>query len=353
MSLQKKYLQIHDRIASSICGGSYSAGDKLPTESELTARYCVSRQTVRRALDLLAGEGLIQKVQGSGSYISETMHTAKKTMRIAVVASSIDTYIFPHILSGIEDVLSRNHYSIQLMVTSNSIAKEREILEYLSAGGVDGILAEGTKTALPNPNLSFYRAFAGSNTPLVFFGGYYPELFGGPAAGIRYVVMDDYRGAFEITSDLIARGHLSIGGIFKSDDIRGVRRFSGFIDALANADLKIADGNVLWFCTETAAALGPQLNASKLLTKCTALVCYNDEIVREIFAYTEKGTEPVPSLRSFDGICTPRESTADFLSYSHPKEAFGRAAAQELLSIIEGKQNENLVLPWGGGDSPA
>ncbi len=242
MSPQKKYLQLHNRIAAAITDGSYSAGDKLPTELELAAKYRISRQTVRTALDALAGEGLIVKIRGSGSYISGIAHAAKKTMRIAVVANTIDTCTFPPILRGIEDVLSRNHYSVQLMVTNGSMAKERDVLQRLSAGGADGVLVEGTKTALPNPNLSFYRAFADRKIPVVFFGGYYPELFDNPDDGVRYVVMDDYGGAFAITNDLIARGH--------------------------------------------------------------------------------------------------------------PKEAFGEAAAQQVLSLIGGKKCENLVMAWDGGGSP-
>lgn len=92
----------------------------------------------------------------------------RRTCRIAVITTYISTYIFPSILRGIEDVATSNGYSILLKATNNSIAKERDILSGLSAQDVDGLIVEGTKTALPNPNLPFYRTFASSGLPLAF-----------------------------------------------------------------------------------------------------------------------------------------------------------------------------------------
>jgi GntR family transcriptional regulator of arabinose operon len=78
-------------------------------------------------------------------------------------------------------------------------------------------------------------------TPLVFFNGYYPELLQQSNCKIVTITTDDYGGARKATTDLIQRGHRLIGGVFKSDDIQGVRRFSGYVDALTEANLRIDD----------------------------------------------------------------------------------------------------------------
>ena len=344
-SPQKKYLQLYARITASISDGTYSAGDKLPTELDLASMYGVSRQTVRQALEKLERDKLISKIQGSGSYISDAAAVMKKTMRIAVITTYISTYIFPYILRGIEEVAARNRYSIQLMATNNSIAKERDILHSLSVNTVDGIIVEGTKTALPNPNLSFYRDFACKNTPLVFFNGYYPELLQDPGCNVVYVVTDDYGGAFETTSDLIRRGHRSIGGIFKSDDLQGIRRFSGFIDALTGADLRVNDDDILWFSTENKTSIELQPNVSRLVEECTAIVCYNDEIALQLLAYLELHPGAVSAMRSFDGTISARQ-TIDFQSYGHPKDQLGQLTAERMISILSGNKEENLIMPW-------
>ena len=65
----KKYEQIFKDLEHDITSGIYQAGDYLPTENELTQTYHMSRDTIRKALSLLAEAGLIQKIHGSGSQV--------------------------------------------------------------------------------------------------------------------------------------------------------------------------------------------------------------------------------------------------------------------------------------------
>ena len=54
-----------------LCTQLHRAGStKFPSEAELSARYGYSRQTVRKALDLLEREGSIVRIRGSGTYLS-------------------------------------------------------------------------------------------------------------------------------------------------------------------------------------------------------------------------------------------------------------------------------------------
>ena len=45
-------------------------GDPLPSESELAARYRVSRMTARQAMQNLAAEGLVQRRRGAGTFVA-------------------------------------------------------------------------------------------------------------------------------------------------------------------------------------------------------------------------------------------------------------------------------------------
>ena len=61
--------QIADFLEGEIGRGILSPGARLPTEAALAARFAVNRHTVRRALGVLAGQGLVRTTQGSGTFV--------------------------------------------------------------------------------------------------------------------------------------------------------------------------------------------------------------------------------------------------------------------------------------------
>ncbi|WP_410512721.1 trehalose operon repressor [Paenibacillus sp. BR2-3] len=63
------FLQIYNEYLEKIEAGSLVPGTKLPSESELAADYGTSRETVRKALHLMAQNGYIHKIQGKGSFV--------------------------------------------------------------------------------------------------------------------------------------------------------------------------------------------------------------------------------------------------------------------------------------------
>lgn len=63
------FVQLRDRLRNHIVSGGLPTGSKLPSESQLEIEHGVSRITVRQALAELHAEGLIEKVNGKGSYV--------------------------------------------------------------------------------------------------------------------------------------------------------------------------------------------------------------------------------------------------------------------------------------------
>lgn len=68
----KKYLVIYHDLLSDIQTEKYKAGAILPSNQQLVLRYGVSRETVRKAMQLLADEGYIQTIRGKGSLVLNT-----------------------------------------------------------------------------------------------------------------------------------------------------------------------------------------------------------------------------------------------------------------------------------------
>ncbi|GAA1902041.1 GntR family transcriptional regulator [Streptomyces sodiiphilus] len=63
------FRQIADQLREAIGKGHFAEGAKLPSESELVGHYGVSRMTVRNALSVLQGEGLVHSEHGKGVFV--------------------------------------------------------------------------------------------------------------------------------------------------------------------------------------------------------------------------------------------------------------------------------------------
>jgi GntR family transcriptional regulator len=67
---QTRYQAIADDLRARIDAGEFAAGRLLPSESELSESFAASRVTVRRALDVLRDEGLLDSRQGFGWFVA-------------------------------------------------------------------------------------------------------------------------------------------------------------------------------------------------------------------------------------------------------------------------------------------
>lgn len=67
--VRNKYHNIYITLKSDILNGNFKEGDLLPSENDLAALHSVSRETIRKALDYLSKDGLIQKIRGKGSVV--------------------------------------------------------------------------------------------------------------------------------------------------------------------------------------------------------------------------------------------------------------------------------------------
>lgn len=331
-----KYQLIIDWIKENIESGALKYGDRIKSEKELADQFGLSRQTVRRATSELEKDKVLTRVQGSGTYVGDRVLGIRRErhMNVAVMSTYIDSYIFPPTLKGIETVLSGHGYTTQLFFTDDRISQEADILEnLLFRNDIDGLIAEPSKSALPNPNMKYYREIARRGIPVLFFNASYHALH------MPCVRMDDDRTAKSATELLINNGHRKIAGIFKCDDGQGHHRYAGYNKALIEAHIRPDAGRVIWIDTGTISNLSLIKDfIFERLKGCTAVLCYNDEAAFQLINLcTEHGIR-VPdelSVVSFDDSDLSRICQVPFTSFIHPKEELGRKTADNLLRMIE------------------
>lgn len=70
------YVQVKQHVIEQIQSGVWKEGDAIPTEEALSRSFAVSRMTVNRALRELSDEQIIERRQGSGSYVAQQKYQA-------------------------------------------------------------------------------------------------------------------------------------------------------------------------------------------------------------------------------------------------------------------------------------
>ncbi|GLK73928.1 GntR family transcriptional regulator [Ancylobacter dichloromethanicus] len=68
-----RYLQIAGVIRRRIEDGVWGPNEKISTLQELEAEFQVARVTVRQAVEVLQGEGLVRRIQGKGTFVSASV----------------------------------------------------------------------------------------------------------------------------------------------------------------------------------------------------------------------------------------------------------------------------------------
>ena len=68
------YAQVEEQLKRDIENGVYSKNGRIPTEAELAKQYNVSRITVRRAVEDLVSQGLVEKKQGKGTFVRKVKY---------------------------------------------------------------------------------------------------------------------------------------------------------------------------------------------------------------------------------------------------------------------------------------
>ena len=349
MAEQPKYLQVADILRKEIADGVFRDGQTLMTEEELRFRFDVSRQTIRQAIALLEEDGLVDRRRGSGTYVRHGPRRRQGTIHVGVVTTYITDYIFPSIVSGIESVLNENGVVMNLSATYNDSRTERNILERMMDGQVDGLIVEGARTAKQPENEDLFRRLAQRNIPVLFMNTYYPEL-----VNVPHVVMDDYGGGRIAAREVLSRGYRKPGGMFKVDDLQGKERLKGFLDEMRDEGVIIPDERLLLFGTEQRMTWqntpeGKAFVDMLVRREADCVTCYNDVFASSLMSILQGRGMKMPEdmgFIGFDNAVYVEMTNPKLTTLGHPKEAFGALVAEKLLRMISGEKERSVNMAW-------
>ena len=154
-----KQAQVYHWLRDYIEENRFSVSNKLPSENALARRMNVSRDTVRVAMNTLEKEGLIYRVQGSGSFFKKSAAISDKekrpgvTKKVGVILQGQDPLANKELLAGIRSVLDENTTDLRVYFTNNRFSNERACLDEVMHHNFDGFIIDGVMASIVNPNL--------------------------------------------------------------------------------------------------------------------------------------------------------------------------------------------------------
>lgn len=80
-SPQAPYARVKQHLKQRLAAGDWPPGAQMPSEAELVGQFGVSRMTVNRALKELQAEGLVDRVQGVGTFAA-ALHKVSATLML-------------------------------------------------------------------------------------------------------------------------------------------------------------------------------------------------------------------------------------------------------------------------------
>lgn len=340
-----KYEKVKTSIRQLIENGHYPVGQQLPTESELMKTYSVSRYTIRRAMGELENEHYIYRIQGGGMYVDNWHETNAKKVNnkaIGVVTTHLADYIFPSIISGIDRAISSHGYSILLSNTHNDHNQERQSLKQMLSSNIDGLILEPTQSARPNPNHDLYQKIVKSKLPTIFINAHNDDY------AAPYLDLDDRGTEEKLIETLFNAGHQRILGVFKVDDLQGVNRMRGFLDAYVNQPHGLLMSDIIMYqSSDDVAQIFAQITQRlQAANHPTAIACYNDELAIQVMDVVRSIGMRIPddiSIVGYDDYQLSSYVLPGLTTAAHPKNKMGMDAGQMILSLINGENVKPII----------
>jgi len=174
---QPLYKQVYDVLVRRIAEGAWRPGEALPSEQALAAELKVSQGTVRKALDVLVSENLVQRHQGKGTYVAEHTqeHSLFRFFRLARPGTDGE-----RVMPESSDARCKRRAASTAESEKLHLAKGAKVVEIKRVRSVDGVPAVieisvvplklfpeiDHQDALPNTLYSLYQSVYGVNIVL-------------------------------------------------------------------------------------------------------------------------------------------------------------------------------------------
>lgn len=248
-----KFRTLASELREQIAAGLWVVGGRLPTEQELARSYRVGINTVRRAVNLLIEEDLVQRRQGSGTFVLAVPGEIGRRRFVGVLVPST-SYFYPKVIEGVERVLSAAGVRVILSSSEYDVEREVEQTRQLLQAGVDGLLLVPNLHLMENP-AEYFARLPELPVPYVLIERGPPSP--APDDPTPYVRTNHAGGAYAAVRHLVELGHRRIGHLGRHRTGTADAVLAGYEQAVADFGLPVIppvnQRREEWFPDELAA----------------------------------------------------------------------------------------------------
>lgn len=331
-----QYHRLANQLRTQILSGSVSG--KLQPERELSASFGVSYMTTRKALGLLVNEGLLQRIQGHGTFVRNPQNTnTLQSIGLLLPAGASEGAANPYyaqILDGACQQAAADGLGLAVSDRLQTLFKPEHSRKLRMADGL--IICPHAASADDLESVSRFL-------PVVLL-----EWDDGRHSCFT---IDNTAGMQAAVGHLISLGHQRIAYLGGPDrpelqNAPSRERLDGYMQAMLGAGLNVPSSHISSgdFEFHSGYAMAKQLLS--LTPRPTALACANDLMALGALRYAAEAGLRVPhdlSVTGFDDIAAAQYCTPALTTVAPPKRELGRLAVEHLQQSARLGAQERIV----------
>ncbi len=266
---------------------------------------------------------------------------------LGIIIPTIDNNFFSQVINGVESVAYSKGYNIIMTQTHESYELELSNTDLLTIRAIDGLLISlSTETK----DISHLKRLHDQGLPIVFFDRVSNEI------NTHKIIADNFRGAYEATTNLIKAGYRNIAHLTSSINVSiTAERLKGYEQALEENGIPVKE-HYIKYCPqggkdvdEVQQALNELLDAPD---KPDAIFTATDRVTTTTLALLHRMHVKIPTDIALLGFTNTQ--LADVLNpplsqVFQPGFEMGKKATEMLIQLIEARRPveefETVVMP--------
>lgn len=308
------------------------------TVKEVAAKAGVSTATISRVLNgdpkvrPDTAEKVRKVIKQSGYRMNQTARSLKtrRTHTIGIVAPEFKNDFFMSIVTGIEETLKNEGYSVVLCSSQESTEEEKERLKLLKEKNVDGTII------IPGSKDGKHFSLMGE-TPVVLVDRLVQD-FSSDA-----VLSDNFQGSYDAVKSAAAKGAKRIGFLGGDRELTSAKeRYEGFEKACMDLKIQIDKDLILFgdYHESSGHKLMKQLMESSNPPDYIFISNYFMHLGAARYLLEAGRDFPGLHILSFDDLPLASFFPCISIIVAQPMEEIGRKAAELLLGRIRGDRSE-------------